>query len=178
LSRARPSYGKAIVDRQHPHDFFMEIAALYDRTVRPQVGEHGLPSIYAAPVGDPTLGPEAYPHRASAGEDPLAPLSHHLQDSTHIAYDIVTGGITINAGRAGARLEASGFHGREPDENRWHIEVGAVDAGGRDSQWPRVAIGWASTRWGACIRRKRRDNVTANAADRIGVFPLDRLEEP
>ena len=156
----------------------MEIAALYDRTVRPQVGEHGLPSIYAAPVGDPTLGPEAYPHRASAGEDPLAPLSHHLQDSTHIAYDIVTGGITINAGRAGARLEASGFHGREPDENRWHIEGGAVDC-----WWARLSVA-AGRDWvgqyslGACIRRKRRDNVTANAADRIGVFPLDRLEEP
>jgi len=102
----------------------MEIAAIYDH----KVGDRALLSIYAAPVGDPALGPEAYPHRASAGEDPLAPLSHHLQDSTHIAYDVLTGGVAVNGGRAGVRLEASGFHGREPDENRWHIEVGALDS--------------------------------------------------
>jgi hypothetical protein len=51
-------------------------------------------------------------------------LAHHLQDSTHIAYDVVTGGVTW--GRA--RIEASGFHGREPGENRWTIEAGAIDS--------------------------------------------------
>jgi hypothetical protein len=60
----------------------------------------------------------------SAESDPLAPLAHHLQDSTHIAYDVVTGGITWGP----ARLEASGFHGREPGENRWTIEGGAIDS--------------------------------------------------
>jgi hypothetical protein len=66
----------------------------------------------------------AFPHRLSAESDPLAPLAHHLQDSTHIAYDVVTGGLTNGL----ARLEASGFHGREPGENRWTIEGGAVDS--------------------------------------------------
>ena len=88
------------------------------------LGEHGLASIYAAPVGDPALGPVAFPHRMSAESDPLAPLAHHLQDSTHIAYDVVTGGLTWGP----ARVEASGFHGREPGENRWTIEAGAVDS--------------------------------------------------
>jgi hypothetical protein len=124
FQQGETAFGKPIVDGQHPHNLFMEIAAIYDR----KVGDRALLSIYAAPVGDPALGPQAYPHRASAGEDPLAPLSHHLQDSTHIAYDVLTGGVAMNVGHAGVRLEASGFHGREPDENRWHIEVGPLDS--------------------------------------------------
>src|SRR5580658_2175140 len=83
------AYGKPIVDGQHPHDFFMELAALYDR----KIGTHVLMSLYAAPVGDPALGPEAFPHRPSARDDPLAPLGHHLEDSTHIADDVLTGGV-------------------------------------------------------------------------------------
>jgi hypothetical protein len=114
------AFGKAIVDGQHPHNLFMEIAGFYDR----KVGERGLASFYVAPVGDPALGPVAYPHRASAESDPLAPLAHHLQDSTHIAYEVATGGMTW--GRA--RVEASGFHGREPGENRWVIAVGGLDS--------------------------------------------------
>lgn len=69
------------MDGQHPHDFIMELAALYDL----KVGENGLLLFYFAPVGDPAMGPTAYPHRASASEDPIAALGHHLQDSTHIA---------------------------------------------------------------------------------------------
>jgi hypothetical protein len=117
------AFGKPIVDGQHPHDLFMELAALYDR----KIGAHMVLSLYAAPVGDPALGPEAFPHRASVGDDPLAPLSHHLQDSTHIADEVVSGGIAWGQGQGGVRVEASGFHGREPDENRWHIEAGAID---------------------------------------------------
>ncbi len=120
FQQGETAYGRAIVDGQHPHDLFMELAAMYDLNL----GEQGLASIYAAPVGDPALGPVAFPHRMSAESDPLAPLAHHLQDSTHIAYDVVTGGMTWGP----ARVEASGFHGREPGENRWTIEAGAVDS--------------------------------------------------
>jgi len=114
------AYGNPIVDGQHPHDFFMELAALYD--VR--VGDHALLSFYAAPVGGPALGPEAYPHRASASEDPLAPLGHHLEDSTHISDEVFTAGFAYKI----ARIEVSGFHGREPDEFRWDIDAGRVDS--------------------------------------------------
>ncbi len=120
FQQGETAFGKPIVDGQHPHNLFMELAAIYDRSV----GEHGLASLYAAPVGDPALGPVAFPHRMSAESDPLAPLGHHLEDSTHIAWDVVTGGVTWRQ----ARIEASGFHGREPDENRWHIEVGPIDS--------------------------------------------------
>jgi hypothetical protein len=114
------AFGKPIVDGQHPHNLFMEIAALYDI----KLGENALVSFYAAPVGDPAIGPEAYPHRVSASEDPLASLGHHLQDSTHISDDVVTLGLTYRI----ARIEVSGFHGREPNENRWTIGAGAIDS--------------------------------------------------
>jgi hypothetical protein len=120
FQQGETAFGKAIVDGQHPHDFFMEIAALYDL----QLGDRTLLSFYAAPVGDPALGPTAFPHRASADEDPVAALGHHQQDSTHIAQDVVTLGLT----RGMVRVEASGFHGREPDEFRWNIDQGAIDS--------------------------------------------------
>jgi hypothetical protein len=98
----------------------MELAAMYDYNFN----DHAALSFYAAPVGDPAMGPPAYPHRASAAEDPLAPLGHHLQDSTHIANDVVTVGLTYRD----IRLEASGFYGREPDEYRWNIDSGKIDS--------------------------------------------------
>lgn len=114
------AFVKPIVDGQHPHDFFMELALLYDL----KLGKNTLLSFYAAPVGDPAMGPEAYAHRASASEDVLAPLAHHLQDSTHIANDVVTVGLTYRI----ARIEASAFHGREPDEDRWDVDAGAINS--------------------------------------------------
>jgi hypothetical protein len=114
------AFGRPIMDGQHPHDFFMELAALYDH----KIGERALLSFYTAPMGDPAMGPVAYPHRASASENPLAPLGHHLEDSTHIASDVVTVGFAYR----NLRLEASGFHGREPNESRWNINTGAIDS--------------------------------------------------
>ena len=118
------AFGKPIVDGQHPHNLFMELAGVYDR----KIGPHWLASIYGGPVGDPALGPEAFPHRASVGDNPLAPLGHHLQDSTHIAYEVVTGSLAWGTGQQGVLVEASGFHGREPGENRWTIELGGIDS--------------------------------------------------
>lgn len=120
FQQGETAFGRPIVDGQHPHDFFMELAAIYDY----KIGENTLLSFYAAPMGDPAMGPPAYPHRSSASEDPVAPLGHHLEDSTHIADDVVTFGITHRS----ARLEASGFHGREPDEHRWDLDSGKIDS--------------------------------------------------
>ncbi len=106
--------GKAIVDGQHPHDAIMEVAALYDY----RATEGSLVSLYVAPVGDPALGPTAYPHRLSASEHPIAALGHHQEDSTHIAFNVVTGAITYRW----IRVEESGFHGAEPTEARWHFQ--------------------------------------------------------
>ena len=120
FEQGETAYGVPIADGQHPHDLFMELAALYDR----KLSANDLLSFYAAPVGEPAIGPTAYPHRVSALENPLAPLGHHQEDSTHLADDVVTLGITHRA----ARVEASGFHGREPGENRWTIAQGALDS--------------------------------------------------
>lgn len=120
FQQGETAYGVPIADGQHPHNFFMELAALYDL----HLGEHGLLSFYVAPEGDPAIGPAAYPHRASALEDPVGTLGHHQEDSTHIANDVVTIGVTDRM----VRVEASGFHGREPDEHRWNFEQGEIDS--------------------------------------------------
>ena len=112
--------GRPIVDAQHPHDFVMEIAAEYAHPIT----SNTIGYVYVAPFGDPSLGPVAYPHRASASEIPQATLSHHVQDSTHIAGSVITLG--AQSGMFGYSF--SGFHGREPDEKRWDIDTGKIDS--------------------------------------------------
>jgi hypothetical protein len=114
FQQGETAYGAPIVDGQHPHDFLMELGALYDVSL----GKNALLSLYAAPVGDPAIGPTAYPHRQTASEDPVAALGHHQEDSTHIAFNVVTGGVTYKW----ARVELSGFHGGEPNEHRWQFQ--------------------------------------------------------
>ena len=114
------AYGLPLTDAQHPHNFIMALGFHYVY----RLSEDTILDAYAAPVGDPALGPTAYPHRASAAELPEAPISHHWQDSTHIADDVVTLGIS----RKKIKLEASGFHGAEPGENRWIIQAGPIDS--------------------------------------------------
>lgn len=114
------AFGQPLVDGQHPHDLFMELSLQYAR----RLGEKTLVDLYFAPVGDPALGPVAYPHRVSAAELPQATLSHHLQDSSHIVNEVITAGLKFGM----IRIEGSGFHGREPNENRWNIDHGAIDS--------------------------------------------------
>ena len=114
------AFGKPLVDEQHPHNFIMGLGFQYTR----HISDATALQFYFAPVGDPALGPVAFAHRASASELPQAPLSHHWQDSTHIADDVVT----VAARRKWMRLEASGFHGAEPGENRWIVQQGAIDS--------------------------------------------------
>jgi hypothetical protein len=107
--------GRPIVDAQHPHDLFMELSAQY--TV--PVGERATWFSYFGFPGEPALGPVAFMHRASASENPTAPLTHHLQDSTHIAFGVFTTGISYRW----FKLEGSLFNGREPDERRYNFEA-------------------------------------------------------
>ncbi len=114
------AFGLPIINGQHPHDFFMELAASYQISL----GEKTVLNFYGGPRGEPALGPPSFPHRASSSEDPIAVLGHHQEDSTHIADNVVTAGITHGP----VTLEASGFHGREPDEQRWGLEKGKIDS--------------------------------------------------
>ncbi len=109
-----------LVDLQHPHDLFVQLGAAWERALSPGVKLR----LYLAPVGEPALGPVAYPHRLSASENPTAPLSHHNQDSTHISSDVLTAGLTAGI----LTVEGSAFHGEEPDENRWDIDQGGLDS--------------------------------------------------
>ena len=112
--------GEALVDRQHPHDLFMELAARVDFNI----GENTSLFLYGGPVGEPSLGPSAFMHRGSASNNPEPPITHHWFDSTHITYGVVTTGL---AGRRW-QLEASAFRGAEPDEDRWDIEEPKLDS--------------------------------------------------
>lgn len=115
LFQAGEAYrGRALVDFQHPHDLFMELSATYTLPV----GERGTWYAYVGLPGEPALGPVAFMHRASASENPTAPLAHHLQDSTHISYGVFTTGFTYRW----LKLEGSVFNGREPDERRYNLE--------------------------------------------------------
>jgi hypothetical protein len=114
------AFGSWIVDGQHPHELVMELAGRYEFSF----GERAGVFIYGGPRGEPAIGPPAFPHRASASENPMAVLSHHFQDSTHIATNLVTAG--FNAGPL--QIEASTFHGGEPDENRWNFDSGKMDS--------------------------------------------------
>jgi hypothetical protein len=107
--------GEPLIDRQHPHDLFMELSANYSVPV----GERASWFVYAGYPGEPALGPNAFMHRASASENTSAPLSHHLQDSSHISFGVVTTGVTYRW----FKLEGSVFNGREPDENRYNFEA-------------------------------------------------------
>jgi hypothetical protein len=120
--------GAPLVDYQHPHDLFTTLGGSYSRGV----GLYRI-SIEAAVVGSPALGPEPFMHRPSAAENPQAPLSHHNLDSTHITPGVITGGIS----RGAVGLESSWFRGREPDERRTDLDLGALDSWAVRGRWNR-----------------------------------------
>jgi hypothetical protein len=124
-----------LVDRQHPHDALMELAATWSRPV----GGDSAVFVYAGLPGEPALGPPAFMHRHSGVDDPEAPLGHHWLDATHITFGVVTAGWT----HAGFKLEASAFNGREPDQHRKDIELRRLDSWSARASWnpdPRWAL--------------------------------------
>src|SRR5918996_256493 len=120
LASGEQCEGEAIHDRQHPHDLMMELSARYDAPLMGPVRWQ----LYGGPVGEPALGPVAYPHRVSALPNPLAPIAHHWLDATHITYGVITGGLYGDRWKA----EASVFNGREPDDERYDFDFGALDS--------------------------------------------------
>jgi hypothetical protein len=101
--------GVPLVDRQHPHDFFMQLAAAWRIS---------------------------FSERSAAGL-PFAPLGHHTFDSTHISFGVAAASLT--AGRV--TVEGSVFNGREPDEDRWDINLGRLDSYAA-RVWFRPRDGW------------------------------------
>lgn len=127
LATGETTDGLPLVDRQHPHDLFMELAARIDVDVAPGTSLF----LYGGPVGEPALGPSAFLHRGSARYTPEPPITHHWFDSTHITYGVVTAGLSSSKWQ----LEASAFRGQEPDEDRWDIETPKLDSWSVRASW-------------------------------------------
>ena len=120
-----------LIDRQHPHDFFMELSG----SASQNIGPNSSVFLYAALPGEPAFGPPAFMHREAILASPEAPITHHWLDSTHISFGVLTGGIVVDR----LKLEVSRFNGREPDQHRWNIETGPLDS-------TAVRLSWNPTR--------------------------------
>jgi hypothetical protein len=116
-----------LIDRQHPHDFFMELSASASQNIGPDSSIF----FYAALPGEPAFGPPAFMHREAILDSPEAPISHHWLDSTHISFGVVTAGVVLDR----VKLEISRFNGREPDQHRWNIETGPLDSTALRLSW-------------------------------------------
>ena len=132
-----------LIDRQHPHDLFMELSA----SVSQNIGEKSSLFVYAGLPGEPAFGPPAFMHREAIRDSPEAPISHHWLDSTHISFGVLTGGIVLGKVKA----EVSRFNGREPDQHRWDIETGPLDSTAIRLSWNPARILSLQGSWGHFI---------------------------
>jgi hypothetical protein len=129
-----------LTDRQHPHDFFMELSG----SVSQDIGAKKSLFIYAGLPGEPAFGPPAFMHREAILDSPEAPISHHWLDSTHISFGVITAGLVLDR----VKIEVSRFNGREPDQHRWNIETAPLDSTAIRLSFnpaPAVALQWS---WG------------------------------
>lgn len=119
--------GQPLHDRQHPHDLFSEVSVTYSRRFGGQQSAY----LYVGYPGEPALGPPTFMHRLSAMDMADAPISHHWQDSTHITFGVVTAGYSFGQ----AKIEASAFKGREPDQNRYNFDSPKLDSYSSRLSW-------------------------------------------
>jgi hypothetical protein len=129
-----------LVDRQHPHDLFMELAGTYSYSF----SNRNSVFLYAGLPGEPALGPPAFMHRLSGMDNPEAPISHHWLDSTHITFGVVTAGLVLDTWK----IEGSAFRGREPDQHRFDIEEPRLDSGSVRVSWNPTRELSAQVSWG------------------------------
>ncbi len=143
-----------LIDYQHPHDLIMGLGGDYQRTA----GRTAL-LLGADVVGSPTLGPTPFMHRPSANENPQAPLSHHYMDSSHITHGVVRGGLAAGPWM----LEGSWFRGREPDENRMTVDLGALDSYA-------ARVSWRQERWSVQV-----SGASLTQPERVTPFDAKKL---
>jgi hypothetical protein len=132
-----------LIDRQHPHDLFMELSASYSH----RLSLKDALFLYVGLPGEPAFGPPAFMHRYAAMDSPEAPISHHWLDSTHITYGVVTGGWV----HADWKVEASRFTGREPDQKRYDIETPRLDSTSVRFSWNPTPNWSFQTSWAELI---------------------------
>lgn len=128
-----------LVDRQHPHDLFMELSASYSH----RLTGAGSAFVYMGLPGEPAFGPPAFMHRMSIMDSPEAPISHHWLDSTHVSFGVVTAGLVL----WDWKIEASAYNGREPDQHRYDIETGPLDSSAVRLSWNPTANWSLQTSW-------------------------------
>ena len=132
-----------LIDRQHPHDFFMELSG----SVSQNIGSNSSAFLYAALPGEPAFGPPAFMHREAILDSPEAPITHHWLDSTHISFGVLTGGLVLDR----VKVEVSRFNGREPDQHRWNIETAPLDSTAIRLSWNPTAALALQGSWGKFI---------------------------
>ena len=117
-----------LVDRQHPHDLFMELSASYSlRSGRARAAPSSMPAC-------PASRPSARPPSCTASRSWIRPRRRSAitgSNSTHISFGVVTAGLVVGD----VKLEASRFNGREPDQHRWDIETGPLDSTALRLSW-------------------------------------------
>lgn len=165
--------GIPLVDRQHPHDLFAELSLTLSHALSQRAGVF----MYVGFPGEPTIGPSAFMHRASARHLPDSPLGHHWQDATHVTFGVATAGFCYGP----FKFDLSLFTGKEPDEDRLDFDTPRFD-----SYSARVAVN-LSRRWsvhlatgflrgpeasapGEDLRRTTASVLYAGSAGRAGVF--------
>src|SRR5438309_85732 len=128
-----------LIDRQHPHDFFMELSASASQNIAAKSSVF----IYGGLPAEPAFGPPAFMHREAILDSPEAPISHHWLDSTHISFGVLTAGLVVDR----IKVEVSRFNGREPDQHRWNIETGPLDSTAVRLSWDPTASLALQTSW-------------------------------
>ena len=116
-----------LIDRQHPHDLFMELAGIYSAPLASGASAF----LYLGYPGEPALGPPTFMHRFSGMDNPEAPIGHHWLDSTHISYGVTTAGLVYG----NFKFEGSIFNGREPDQHRWDFDPLRLDSAAARLSW-------------------------------------------
>jgi hypothetical protein len=150
-----------LIDRQHPHDLFMELAATYSYNL----SANSSVFLYAGLPGEPALGPPTFMHRTSGVDIPEAPITHHWLDSTHITFGVVTAGLVLDKWK----VEAAAFHGREPDQYRADIEAPELDSFSARLSWNPIRELSMQVSWGSIHSPEQlapnvnEDRVTASA---------------
>ena len=169
LASGETADGKtALIDRQHPHDLMMELAASYSHAL--SAGDSVF--VYGGYPGEPALGPPAFPHRASAMDIPEAPIAHHWLDSTHIAFGVATLGYVHDDWK----IEVSRFTGREPDRQRFDFDEARFDSTAARLSWNPDAAWSLQVSWGFLKSPEQLTpllNETRYTASAQYVLPLD-----
>ncbi|HEX8125736.1 MAG TPA: hypothetical protein VF548_09165 [Allosphingosinicella sp.] len=158
---------ETLIDRQHPHDLFMELSASYSVPLSKKASLF----LYGGLPGEPAFGPPAFMHRLAAMDSPEAPISHHWLDSTHITFGVVTAGLVVGQ----AKLEASRFNAREPDQRRFDIETGPLDSTALRLSWNPARSLSIQASWGRLIAPEQLEpdeNETRWSASAIHTRPL------